>query len=308
MSDYTLVIPSRERARWLAKQKHTTLEATALLYPTFMVREDDSQRAEYEVYAARFDADVTTYDGSGIFGAAQTYDFIIDDAIERGVERLIILDDDLSFAMHNPIIGETPIFRLTTPNELTRLLNQAADLVCAEMPMMSFTPIMARSQQSIIAFCKPMMMAYVIYVPHFREYPEHRFWVGKHIEARCDLNLSLRLLTSGFLTSFMATVFIPDNVNNPGGCSVYRDLECERASVAFLKETYPEFVRTRLKRGWIGDSSVIREAPVISWKQAFNASKFSERFGEHPSNFKYRLVQQYGKTYSKFVEELRRGT
>jgi hypothetical protein len=306
MRKYSLVIPSRERAKWLMRQRHTTLEATAHLNPMFVVREDDSELEAYRTYTEKFGVTACTYDGTDIYGAAQTYDALINDEIEKGeVEKLIILDDDLSFAMHNPIIGATPMFRLTKPNELTALLEQAADLVSEKMPIMSFTPIMARSQQSIVAFCKPMMMAYVIYVPHFAHYPQYRFWIGKHIEARCDLNLSLRLLCDGFLTSYMATLFVPDNVNNPGGCSVYRDLDCEKASVAFLKETYPNYVRTRMKRGWSGDPNVVREAPVISWRQAFNAGAFKERFGVEASTFKYNLVQQYGKTYAKFVAGLR---
>lgn len=301
--NYRLVIPSRERAKWLAKKPHNaTLSAVKHLNPVFMVRTDDSQLKAYEAYT---DGTMQLYDGAYIYGAAQTYDMIIDQAIADGIEHLLILDDDLTFAMHNPILGARPMFRRTLPHETTVLMQHIVDLACPQVPMLSFTPIMARSQPGLVSYCKPMMMAYSYYVPHFREHPEHRFWVGKHIEARCDLNLSLRLLTSGYLTAFMASCFIPDNVNNPGGCSTYRDLECEKASVAFLKKTYPGLIRTHLKRGWLNDTAVVREAPVISWRRAFNFNAFRELFDETAYKFTSRHLADYELKYAAFIKEVR---
>jgi hypothetical protein len=308
---YDLVIPSRERAKWLiSRGNKVTLPNVDHLLPRFYVREDDSQRKEYAEYVGRSGAELTVYDGSGIYGAAQTYDYLIDKYImEMGRTSshnvLIILDDDLTFAMRNPIEDAKPMYRVCTPTELAILLQHAADLVCPQMPLMTFTPIMSRTQQDIIAYCKPIMMAYVIYLPHFEKHPFHRFWKGKEIEARCDLNLSLTLLTEGYLTSFMNSLFIPDNVNNPGGCSTYRDLECEKASVKFLKGHYPSYVKTHKKLGWAGDPNVIREAPVISWKKAFNAAAFWTNFNEHPSFFAQRWSDTYRERYKSFVEKLR---
>ena len=302
--NYRLVIPSRERAAWLMNQKHATLAQIEHLDPIFMVRNDDSQLEAYKRYCSR----LTIYDGRNIYGAAQTYDMIIDQAITDRVDHLVILDDDLSLAMHNPVLGARPVFRLTSSLEATVLMQHFADIVCPEVPMASLTPIMSRSQPGVVSYCHPMMMAYSIYVPHFRDHPEHRFWVGKEIEARCDLNLTLRLLTSGYLTAFMATCFIPDNVNNPGGCSTYRDIECERNSVAFLKRNYPQFIRTHLKRGWVGDDSVIREAPVISWKKAFNSAQFHANFNEDASVFMYEHLTAYQTKYGEWIDELRRNS
>lgn len=287
----------------MSQTRMNTLFYTHHLKPEFMVRTDDSQLAVYEQYASRAGSELKLYDGTGIFGAAQTYDRFIDESIKLGYEKLLILDDDLSFAIRNPKPGASPMFRLTTKDETAIMFDHIISLTCEQVPIMSFTPIMTRSQPNVIAYCKPMMMAYAYHLPHFAKHPEHRFWVGKHIEARCDLNLSLKLLCSGFLTAFMATCFIPDNVNNPGGCSTYRDLECEKASVAFLKKEFGPFVRTHKKRGWINDANVIREAPVISWQKAFNRAAFMENFGERGSDFATRQIKAYEQVYSKFAEE-----
>jgi len=287
------------------KQKRTTLDQTAHLKPLFMIRKDDSQKKLYHDFGLQHKVDVLEYDGSNIYGAAQTYDMIIDECIQNGLEKVIILDDDLKFTTHNPIIGAKPDFKLCTHYEVETLFSHALNLVSEEMPMLSFTPIMTRSHDFLLNFCKPMMMAYVYYLPHFKDYPEHRFWKGKEIEARCDLNLSLIMLQSGFLNAFLNTIFIPDNVNNPGGCSTYRDLECEKTSVEYLKRNFSNVVSTRIKKGWIGDENVEREAPMIQWRKAFNRNAFKERFMVEAEDFARKMVSDYEITYSKFITELR---
>jgi hypothetical protein len=271
------------------------------------VRDDDPQLSDYYNYCAACDIEPRVYPGEDIFGAAQTYDRIIDEAIREGCERLIVLDDDLTLAMANPILGASPMFRLTRPSETATLMAHAASLARAEVPLMSFTPIMARSQPGLVSYCKPVMMAYVFYLPHFAAHPEHRFWCGRQIEARCDLNLSLRLLTEGYLTAFYCGMFIPDNVNNPGGCSTYRDIDCERRSVAYLKAHYPQYVRTHKKRGWVGDPNIAREAPVVSWKRAFDSLAFSHNFKESAADFMEKHLATYGRVYAAYVKEIRDG-
>lgn len=305
IDDCAIAIPSRERANWLASRKYSTLDFMGALPQAKMwVRDDDSQfDAYYELTRDRIN--MMSYRGQGILGAAQTYDMLIDRSVREGYKYLIILDDDLKFSMHNPILGAKPDFRLTSDEELRELFDHALHLVYAEMPMLSFTPIMARSQNAIIAFCKPMMMAYVYYLPHFESHPEHRFWYGKQIEARCDLNLSLKLLTEGYLTAFMCTLFIPDNVNNPGGCSVYRDIEFERESVEYLRSHYPEVVSTHKKRGWSGDPDIIREAPRIQWKRAFNYDAFYDKHKMPAHEFGNELVAYYERKYADFVRRIR---
>lgn len=303
--DYMLVIPSRERADWLDTHVFSTVRQTFHLKPEVWVREDDSQRDRYYDFLFKWELLPTIYDGSGILGAAQTYDRIIGEAIRRGVKKLLILDDDLKFVMDNPWPGQKPDFLPCEPPMIDALFQHIVDLVCWENPMLSFTPIMTRSLPHIITYCKPMMMAYAIFVPHFAEHPDHRFWKGKRIEARCDLALTLQLLTEGYLTGFMNTCFIPDNVNHPGGCSVYRDLEFEKESVAWLKSRYSPFVRVKQKKGWVNDPDVVRPSVHISWKKAFNREDFALHFGVDPNEWAKAKIAEYQNTYSKFVEELR---
>lgn len=303
--NYRLVVPSRERANWLMTRNTNTIKYVKHLKPILYVRDDDSQFKNYEQMCVKYNVELKVQDSKKALGAAQTYDSLIDWSIKEGVEHLVILDDDLFFNMHNPIIGAKPDFKSCTPYELSKLLDNFSSLTCKEVPAMSLNPIMTRTKPNIINYALPLMWTYSFYLPHFAEHPEHRFWLGPEIEARCDLNLTLKLLTDGYLTAFMSTCFIPDNVNNPGGCSTYRDIDFERKSVAYLKEHYPAFVTTRPKKGWLNDTEVIREAPHISWKKAFNREKFKQNFNEDLHKFLLKHLTDYEKVYSAFVEELR---
>jgi len=314
-SKYRLVIPSRGRAKWLDTHATNTLrQIPPNVNPTILLREDEKEEMLFDYhkminkinpsYSALM---ISKENCKKIYGAAQTYDYIIDSAIEQKAERLIILDDDLRFSMHNPIYGAKPDFKLCNYYELQTLLEHFADITSYELPLATLTPIMTRSQPLAITPCKPIMMAYSFYLPFFKEHPEYRFWIGKEIEARCDLNLTLRLLTDGYLTAFFTRLFIPDNVNNPGGCSVYRDLDHEKASIAYLKKYYGHLgiLRSRIKKGWINDPDVEREALTIQWRKAFNKKKFQEHFGIDPNTFVSNINKTYDIKYAEFIRTIR---
>ncbi len=304
---YSIVVPSRERARWLQARENHTIKFVSHLDPIMYVRNDDSQLEEYRRYADRFKVELMVQDGSQALGAAQTYDSLIEWAIGRGDDVLIILDDDMFFKMHNPIDGEEPFFRKCRPAELACLLDQWAHVVCAEVPAMSLVPLVTRTQPALIKFCKGLGWCYAFYLPHFSGHPRFRFWQGREIEARCDLNLGLDLLTSGYYTAYFASVFIDCLVNNPGGCSTYRSLELERASIEYLKQRYPRFLTTKPKLGWVGDPTAQREAPYVYWQKAFNHVQFVKNFGEAPRAFELRKLNEYESTYMEFVAAIRRG-
>ena len=149
------------------------------------------------------------------------------------------------------------------------------------------------------------MMVYTYYLPHFVAHPEHRFWQTNIVEARCDLNLSLRLLTEGYLTGYMNTLTLGDNVANPGGCAVYRDLDFEQRSVHELARLYPGLVTIYRRTGWGVDREQWRDAPKIRWKDAFDTAKFVQHFDEWPIDFANRIVGEYEKKYAAYIEEYR---
>lgn len=300
-----LVVPTRERAAWLQSCKYSTLPLTRHMRPEMFVRHDDSQRDAYMNWARELEVPCTVYDASNVFGAAQTYDVLIERSIADGDDVLIMLDDDMLFQIEDPIVGEKP-YRHAKPNELARLMTLASQVVCPEMPAMSLTPFMTRSvtELGIIVYAKRLVCSNFFWIPHFAKHPEHRFWQGKANEARCDLRLALHLLTDGYLTGFYTGLFIPDVVNNPGGCSTYRTLDLERVSVEQLRQQYPDFVRLRKKLGWTDDPLVERDAPVIAWRKAFNRERFQANFGKSASTFSLEHHRVHQTAYNQFAKEV----
>lgn len=297
-------ILSRERGNWLLQRPKHTLKQIAHLQPELWIRTDDTTLTSYVKLANKYNVNLRHYDGSNIFGYAQTADKILSASIEANDDVLFIFDDDLVLSMHNPILGKEPAFIPCDNKSIKILLEQAAHLVCPELPALSFTPIMSRTQPCLINYCSWLSMVTVFYISHFKEY-NHRFWQGKEIEAYCDVNFSLQLLRDGFLTANMTTLLLNNVFNNPGGCSLYRTLEVQNASVEYLKKIYPTFVRTHKKYGFLDDKNVERESPIVNWKKAFNYAKFKERFGILVNDFIGPHLRAYEKEYASFIEELR---
>jgi len=260
---------------------------------------------DYKKLANQYAIEMIVYNPSGINYCSQTFDSIIDRAIKTNFKYLVIFDDDVFFKMRNPDITRQPVY-ITIPNRwIIELFYQTLDLLSPELPFICLNPILSRSQYHLLKFCAPLQNTYFYYLDHLREHKDHRFWKGEEIEARCDLNLTLHLLTTGFLTAYSATFLVNSTeVNHPGGCSLYRTIEMERASVEYLKRTYPKFVSTKKKRGWVGEPDLIRDAPFISWKQALNQERFEYMFNISALSFCRTLILKYETIYSRFIKQI----
>ncbi len=304
--DYVIYIPSRERAKWLLTRKDVTVNQVKHLHPVLFIRNDDSQLKEYEEYAKQNKIEMLIFDSKNVFGIAQTYDRILSFAIEDQYKYLMILDDDLSFQMHQPIINKKPDFSKIESRHLTQLFSHIRSILSPQIPALSPIAIAARSKPHLLNFCNWLVAAQFLYVPHFKEHPKHRFAKGQEIESRCDQNFTFQLLRAGFLTVGFAAMFYNTLMHNPGGCSLYRTLELEQISVRYLKHHYPEFVRLRHLKGWLNDKEIDRIAPVISWKKAFNRELFRERFGIEPINYCKKVLLKYELIYSNFISQIRK--
>lgn len=305
--DTKLVIPSRNRAKWLMGRTNHTLKYVGHLEPTLFVRDDDPQLKAYEAYAAKYGAKLELQPSKGCFGVSQAYDMLIDGAIKEGYERLLILDDDHCFKIWNPHPETSPKIVRIGDELLTESLILWLDTLCPQVPASCLIPIARRTQPSIMAFAAPLMWAYAFYLPHFAAHPEHRYWQGKEIEARCDLNLALAMLTQGYLTAYYNGIIIPNEVNNPGGCSTYRKLEVEEASTDYLVKKFPGIVKEAISIGWGPDypPDIRRRSVSVQWKKAFNGARFKQNFGVSARAFTAELLIRASKAYDNLMEDLR---
>jgi hypothetical protein len=108
----------------------------------------------------------------------------------------------------------------------------------------------------------------------------NRRLVGKvkvdHYDILADIFLILELLTRGDENAIITDLFW-DQVgtsNAPGGCSLHRTWEGQKAAVLGLAAMYPEFVTVRkkiVKTGWWKDEEgnpLPRYDFVVQWKKA----------------------------------------
>lgn len=312
-----IAVPSRERALWLMNRAQHTLRHVAHLKPVLFVRDDDSQLNVYEKYAHDYNAYLVLQESKGCFGVSQAYDMLIDMAIDQGFKYLLILDDDMYFKMRNPILGALPQFKLCTPDELFYLFNHWTQILCKEMPAMSLVPIGRRALPFLIDFTTALMWCYGFYLPHFKEHKEHRFYKGKEIEARCDVNLAMQLLRNGYSTGYFNSLLIPMEACNPGGCSTYRSIEVEHQSIDFLLNTYGnKFFTEKISKGWITkvgndydayDKNMLRRSVVCHWKKALDKEKFEANHGISYERFCANKLNAYESVYSAFIELIRNG-
>jgi hypothetical protein len=304
-----VAIPSYRRGKWLVEhERPNTIRALGGVPATLFVRADDPELDAYFFLAKATGKDLQAFNAraNGVCDWATTMDYIINVALERYDEHLLVLDDDISFNIHNLVLGAKPDFVPATVY-LGELFSHAVAFCGPKCPMMSFPPVFMRSQDNIVSYCHPMQMAHMLYLPFFRAHPEMRFGhgLGEGMKAYSDFNLTLNVLESGHLVAYLSTVILSSKFNAPGGCSTYRSLAVQQSGVSELIVRHPEFVRTHERYGWQGDKSIKFVGPTVSWKKSFNHDKFRERFGVDPKNYAKEVILQYEGVYADFVKRAR---
>ncbi len=299
-----LVIPSRERAKWLMNRKHSTLKAIHFLNPVLYVRYNDSELEDYKRYAEIYKIELLIYKLDNL-GISEVYDLIIEDSIKLNEEKLIILDDDISLKIHNPILGNKPNFKQCNNYEIEEFLKHLAYLTSPELPLGSFIPLYTRTQPRIINFAHLITIIYSFHLSHFKKYPEFRFYKGIKFEAYCDHVLTLQVLNAGFLTACLASCLIHHELNNPGGCLTYRTKELNDLTCITLSKLYPEHITLRIRKGWLRNPDIKRNTIMIQWKKIFDKEKFQERFKISANNFIQSKLKEYEIIYSNFIRSIR---
>ena len=309
MENSKIVILSRGRAKWLMEQKRTTLSQVQHLTPEVYVSMNDPELhlyteycATYGIYPRPFNPETEEYT---INCYSKTYDLIIQDAIDEGYEKVIILDDDLSFFMVNPIIGNKPDYKYCDPYEIESLFTHMTELTCDKLPLISSARIESRSLPFVLNFNAAMRIAVCVHLQHVKDNPDFKLWKGMETEAHCDSYMSMKTMRDGYLTSQLATLFVSSNLNNPGGCSDYRTLDLQESAIVKLCKLFPDFTKMKLKQGWAGDPNKMIKGITFYWKKSFNKKKFQERFGLDANEYAKSVINKYEKIYSNFIRSIR---
>lgn len=197
-------------------------------------------------------------------GIASTRQAIIDHAKQRGETKLVMMDDDLSFAVRRK--DDPTKFLAATPADVKRMLRT----IEKHLDRVAHVSVLAREGGH---------NAPSPYIDNSRPQRIHGFNVPKLVEAgvrynpglvQDDFDMTLQLLRKGYRNRVITEYVHGQGTSNaPGGASSYRTIDFHNASVRKLAKIHAPYVRVvekQTKGAWGG---LPRLDCVISWKKAF---------------------------------------
>jgi hypothetical protein len=190
---------------------------------------------------------------------AQVRHWIVQTWHQYGYDKILMLDDDLTFATR--ISADGTSLQTIWGEELGAEIQRLEDKLGSEFPHVGFAPRLFNNNAGAGWNLpeRPQRMMYTLgyYLPI----------VAK--ECRCDLVdlredfcVTLQLLLKGYPNAVWNTT-VADNreTNAPGGCSSYRTDELSEAEAWKLAALFPEYVRVEQRKYG-------RPEVRVEWKQA----------------------------------------
>jgi len=249
-----LIIPTRQRTNSQLTvasfntelKKHTTIvcpqrEVFAL-----------SGHSEYLRVEAQPDPDCTI---------AQKRRWIMEEWHRRGVEKIMMLDDDLRFATR---ISDTDWhLKEIRGTELQYEFERLSNMLSRECPHVGFGPRQGNNTLEEVGWKSPGRMVYSLgfYLPVVIAECE----LGR-IETREDMDLTLQLLRKGYPNAIWhTTVNDQRKFDAPGGATNERPIERSNADAEFLARLHPGYVSTVQKDY---KASVPRIEVICQWQKA----------------------------------------
>ena len=175
--------------------------------------------------------------------------WIAEDLHRAGVERVCMMDDDLTFQVRsNPDDPKSLRAVTRTPNGLDlfrRYLRELAEMLSPDVPHASFGQ-KQHNDKKPGGWHGPgrCMQTLGFHLPTFHA-------VGVRMDrlpTRDDLDATLTLLRAGY-TNMICNDFVlsPAGFGQPGGCSLYRDLEFSDNEAQALADLHPGYVRIAMR-------------------------------------------------------------
>jgi hypothetical protein len=186
-----------------------------------------------------FDVEVVVEPGDD-WGIAQKRKWIIEEWCRRGCEKIIMLDDDLSFATR--ISADDTGLRKIRGKGLIPEFQRIEDKLGPEYPHVGFGPRQGNNHESG-GWKSPdrMQCALGYYLPIVTKCR----W--DLVELREDMCVTLQLLLKGYPNAVWTGTVVDQRYDAPGGCSNYRTPEMNDAEAERLAALFPDYVSLRSK-------------------------------------------------------------
>lgn len=187
--------------------------------------------------------------------------WVLNWARDCGVEKMLMLDDDLSFFDRYTNDQGKPRLHPTSPASMIHWFNQLEQRLSPVMPHAGFGPRQGNHTQPP-GWVSParMMLALGYHVPTVLDNAQ---W-GR-VRTREDMDITLQLLRRGFPNA-VTHEFVVDQAGygSEGGCSDERTVRSSDEDAYVLRELHPGFVRV-VDRTY---KNVPRKEVVCQWRKA----------------------------------------
>jgi hypothetical protein len=185
--------------------------------------------------------------------------WIMREWLRCGYDKILMLDDDLSFATR--ICESDSRLRRICCEELAAEIRRLEDKLGSAFPHVGFGPRQGNNNQQA-GWKTPSRMMYSLgyYLPIVVKECE----LGR-IETREDMDLTLQLLLKGYPNAVWHTTVNDQKFNAPGGASTERTIERSDADAHELARLHPGYVSVVEKPY---RASVPRTEVVCQWQKA----------------------------------------
>ncbi len=264
MKNYIIAIPSYKRSEMLIKNDGPLqVIPEEIMNRTYLfVREEETEK--YLKVAEYFGCGLLPIDLNDNDGMSETRDAILEYCIDEGIEYVIMLDDDIKFAIHDLKSKATKYY----PMDKSDFRNMVTDLLEHTNKDNILTGITARqfsnNHTEYVQTNSRVVHVFCMYIPTI-DIHNFRFTYG--VPFISDYYFVLNLLTHGYTNKVLNQYTRDDVANSPGGCSELRNVDLQNKSAIALYRKFPKFVRLVQKSN--GAWKEPRINPVVSWKKAF---------------------------------------
>lgn len=203
-----------------------------------------------------------------IDGIGPTRQWIIDTAISRNADKVVMLDDDLVFATRRD--DEPTKFREATSADVLLLFSS----IHTYLDRFAHVGVATReggNRDTSDSVLNTRLLRVLSYRTDVLREQGIRF---DRLEFMEDFDVTLQLLERGYPNCKINwIVHNQRSSNSPGGCSTYRTLEGQSNAARGLRDLHPEFVDVvtkKTKTAWNGKE---RQDVRIQWKAAFDSAR-----------------------------------
>ncbi len=193
-------------------------------------------------------------------------------APQMGLERIVMMDDDLRFAVRAD--PETTKLREARHDDLREHLAAMELLLSSKWPHLGWSARQGNNNHGptgpdphATGWAENTRTMYVLgyHMPTVLRHLE----LGR-IEHREDMDYALQLLRAGLPNKVCFTIACDQTYNAPGGASLERTMEASNADADKLAALHPGLVRVVEKEY---RASIPRREVVVSWKKAYESSQ-----------------------------------